>query len=128
MVQVQLASGDRLYLPKTYAYKTSWRSIFGLKFLKRVHLDRPLFATSPSFIKTDFAQECAKMMDPAKDPEKQLYAEGTPLGDYTRSFRNHPLQAPGQKALVHDLGRAWLAERNTRKRIVDGVSIWETTS
>ncbi|MBI1172823.1 hypothetical protein GC209_15630 [bacterium] len=125
VVQVQLASLDRLYLPRTYSYKTTWRNILGLKFLKRVHQDRPLFATSPSFIKTSFARTCAGMMDPAKDPEKQLFAEGTALGDYTRAFRNHPLQAPGRKAVVRDLGRAWLAEHGTRKRLVDGVSFWE---
>lgn len=125
VVQVQLASRDRLHLPKTYAYKTTWRSIFGVKFLKKVDLGRPEFATSPSFLKTDFARACARLMDPDKDPEKQLYADGTPLGDFTRAYRNHPLQAPGRKAVVRDLGRAWLAERGTRKRIVDGVSVWE---
>lgn len=125
VVQVQLASRDRLYLPKTYSFRTSWRSIFGIKFLKRVHLDRPHFATSPSFIRSDFAHACAERLDPSRDPEKQLYADGTPLGEWTRPYRNHPLQAPGRKAVVHDLGRAWLAERGTRKRVVDGVSVWE---
>lgn len=125
VVQVQLASRDRLYLPHVYDFKTSWRNTLGIKFLKRVHLDRPLFATSPSFIRSDFARTCAQMMDPTKDPEKQLFAEDTALGDYTRAYRNHPLMAPGRKAIVHDLGRAWLAARGTQKRIVDGVAVWQ---
>jgi len=125
VVQVQLASRDKLYLPKTYSFKASWRKTFGLKVLKKIHTDRPLFGTSPSFIRTDFANACADRMDPGKDPEKQLYAPGTELGDFTRDFLNHPLQAPDRKAIVRDLGRDWLIKKGVKKRIVEGVSIWE---
>jgi len=125
VVQVQMASRDRLYLPRTYAFETTWRKTFGLKILKKVDPTRPLFATSPSFIKTDFARMCAGLMDPDKDPEKQLYAPDTDLGAYTADFRNHPLQAKGRRAVVRDLGRPWLSARGMQKRIVDGMSIWE---
>lgn len=128
VVQVQLAARDRLYLPRTYAFHASWRDTFGIKFLKKVDTTRPTFSTSPSFIKTEFAKSCAALMDPDKDPEKQLFAVGTDLGDFTAAFRNHPLQAPGRKAMVRDLGRQWLGERGIRKRIVDGVSLWERTN
>ncbi len=125
VTQVQLASRDRLYLPKTYSFKASWRKTFGLKLFKKVHLDEPLFATSPSFLVSNFARVCAEMMDPGKDPEKQLFAPGTPLREFTRDYRNHPLQAPGRQAVVRDLGRDWLSDRRIRKRIQNGISIWE---
>lgn len=128
VVQVQLSKLDRHYLPRRYAYKTSWRSLFGLNIVKRVHLDRPIFATSPSFIETGFARSCAELMDPALDPEKQLFTGDTPLTAYTRGFLNHPLQGPGRRALVRDLGRPWLAERGIRKQIVEGRSVWRSTS
>jgi hypothetical protein len=128
VAQVQLSSRDSLYLPKTYAYKTTWRSLFGLKLLKRVHQDRPLFGTSPSFIQTKFARSCAQMMDPNKDPEKQLFAEGTNLGEFTRSYRNHPLEGPGKTAIIRDLGREWLAARGVEKKLENGVSSWASIS
>lgn len=125
VVQVQLASRDKLYLPKKYSFRTSWRKTFGFKIFKKVDTSRPLFGTSPSFIKTNFAKACADRMDPEKDPEKQLYESGTDLGEFTKNFLNHPLQAPGQKAIVRDLGRDWLNKRGLKKRIVEGVSTWE---
>lgn len=124
VVQVQLASRDRLYLPYTYAFETTWRKTFGLKLFKRANRDRPEFATSPSFVTRAFAAACARQMDPDKDPEKQLYAPDTPLGTYTKSFRNHPLQGPRRKAVVRDLGRPWLGAQGVRKSIVEGVSTW----
>ena len=125
VTQVQLAARDRTYLPLTYAYRATWRTVLGLKVMKRVHLDRPIFSTSPSFIRTDFASQCAAMMDPAKDPEKQLFAEDTALSTFTKDYLNHPLQGPNRSAIVRDLGRAWLAARGMQKRIVEGVSVWD---
>jgi hypothetical protein len=128
VVQVQLASRDRLYLPKKYAFYTTWRSILGIKFLKKVDVKRPEFATSPSFINSNFARRCAQLMDPRKDPEKQLFSVGSDLGQFTASFRNHPLQETGRRAIVRDLGRDWLQTHGLKKRTINGVSIWETTN
>lgn len=127
VVQVQLSQLDRHYLPRTYAYKTTWRGIFGLNLVKRVHVDRPLFATSPSFIETGFAKACAELLDPRLDPEKQLYTGQTPLTAFTRDFLNHPLLGPGRRPVVRDIGRSWLAQRGISKQIVNGVSIWEAS-
>lgn len=124
VVQVQLSKLDRHYLPKTFAYRTTWRSIFGLKFGKRVHLDRPLFGTSPSFISSTFARRCAELMNPQLDPEKQLYNGDTELSKFTRGYLNHPLSAPGRRAIVRDLGRPWLAQQGIEKQIRNGASIW----
>ena len=124
VMQVQLSKLDRYYLPKTYAFRTSWRSILGLKFIKRVHVDRPIFTTSPSFLVSDFAKTCAGMMDPGRDPEKQLYSGESPLTAFTSGYLNHPLMRPGRKAIVRDLGRPWLAERGITKDIIGGVAVW----
>lgn len=124
VVQIQLSKLDRHYLPKTYSYRTSWRSFLGVKFTKRVHLDRPLFGTSPSFIVSDFARRCAELMDPDRDPEKQLYTGETELAAFTRAYLNHPLVGPGRQAVVRDLGRPWLARQGIEKQIVNGVSVW----
>lgn len=128
VVQVQMAARGRLYLPHRYSYKTTWRSLFGLKIGKRTHFDRPLFSTSPSFVERDFAKRCAEMMDPGKDPEKQLYEDGTELAEFTRNYRNHPLVGHGGGAVVRDIGRQWLARHGFQKRIIDGKSIWERTA
>lgn len=124
VVQVQLSKLDRPYLPKTYAFRTTWRTFLGLKYGKRVHLDRPLFGTSPSFIVSCFARQCAEQMNPDLDPEKQLYSGDTPLSDFTRAHLNHPLSGPARRAIVRDLGRPWLARRGIEKRIVNGTSVW----
>ncbi len=67
------------------------------------------------------------MMDPNKDPEKQLYEDGTELGEFTKAYKNWPLNGPKKSAIVLDLGRPWLAEKGMRKKIINGVSIWEKT-
>ncbi|MDN5928929.1 MAG: hypothetical protein L0I29_17830 [Hyphomicrobiales bacterium] len=127
VAQVQMSARNRPYLPHRYSYKTSWINVFGLKIGKRTHFDRPLFSTSPSFIGRDFARRCGEMMDPDKDPEKQLYTDGTELAEFTRGYRNHPLVGHGRRAVVRDLGRPWLAQRGVQKRIVEGTSVWERT-
>jgi hypothetical protein len=126
VAQVQLASRKRLYLPNKYAFKVVQRRVLGLTWYKSVDQTRPLFGTSPSFIKTQFARGCAEMMDASKDPEKQLYNESSALSDYTRSFRNHPLQGPGRMPIVRDLGRPWLLARGIEKKLEHGVSSWST--
>ena len=128
VVQVQMTPLARWKSPHSYSYATRWRSLLGLKLGKVYDLSRPLFTTSPSFLRRDFAAGCAALMDPGLDPEKQLYSGTTPLADFTRAYRCRILSARTGGPLVVDLGRDWLRARGVEKEIVGGVSRWRPTA
>ena len=128
VVQVQLSALTKRKSPHRYNYPARWRKIMGLKLGKIYDLNRPLFATSPSFVSAEFAAQCAALMDPDKDPEKQLYSGMTALSEFTRSYRSLTLQARDGGPLVVDHGRDWLAQRNVQKEIDNGVSRWTSKS
>lgn len=86
---------------------------------------RPIFTTSPSFIKTTFGREVASRMKLDFDPEKQLYSEANPdLSTYTKSFRSKFL-FPRRGFYIMDTGRMWRKEKGIQKSFVGGKSIWE---
>jgi hypothetical protein len=125
VVQVQLSALARKKSPHRYNFPARWRKIMGIKVGKIYDLNRPLFTTSPSFVNTAFAARCAALMDPQKDPEKQLYSGTSELADFTRSFRSLTLQARDGGPLVVDLGRDWMADHNMVKEINDVYSQWK---
>ena len=110
-----------------YSYRATWKKFLGMNLFKEYHFDRPLFTTAPGFVKREFARNCACLMNPDKDPEKQLYSEHTELGIFTTGFRNRVMRKGKNGPLIADLGRDWLANLGIKKHIVDGVCVWNKT-
>ncbi|KQR33632.1 hypothetical protein ASF91_06530 [Rhizobium sp. Leaf155] len=99
------------------------RTILGIRF--KVGRPFPLFATSPSFLRTDFARTAASLMDDRYDPEKQFYDGINPaMEDFVRPYKNYMLGTK-KRFLITDIGREWRDERKLTKTYVDGVSNWE---
>lgn len=85
---------------------------------------RPIFTTSPSFLRGSFARQAAELMDVTLDPEKQFYTTTNPvLERFVRPFR---CVLVGNKPdfMMRDIGRQWRDDRSIEKRIVNGESIW----
>lgn len=88
----------------------------------------PKFTTSPSILRGTFARRCAEMMDLSRDPEKQFYSGvNATLEHYVAGYRNY-IFSPEKTPVIRDLGREWREQRNIRKVITNGTSIWEKAS
>ncbi|NTE86915.1 glycosyltransferase family 2 protein [Agrobacterium rubi] len=84
----------------------------------------PKFTTSPSVIDGDIARECAKLMDPAFDPEKQFYSSvNHAMERHIGSFNNY-IFSPNRVPVVEDTGREWRDERGIQKKIINAASSW----
>ena len=104
--------------------RTEHRRFLGIRFGSRLLKDEPIFTTSPSFITREFAQTCARLMDPQLDPEKQLYNNANiPLREYTRTLRNMIL-GRGPNYLIRDIGRDYRGKHNLKKVFINGQSHW----
>lgn len=101
------------------------RDIFGFKILP--NFARPIFTTSPSFIKSSFANSCSQMMDPLLDPEKQLSNGLIPsLSSFTANFKCKFLLEKSKEANIVDIGREWRLQKGLDKIERNGKSIWVT--
>lgn len=86
--------------------------------------DEPVFTTSPSFLESEFARNCAALMDADLDPEKQLYdGRNYRLSAYVAGYRNRVVGS-GPPFLIRDNGRTFRKSLGVEKRIVDGRSVW----
>ncbi|EBU8132126.1 hypothetical protein BZU93_27590, partial [Salmonella enterica subsp. enterica] len=100
-------------------------TLLGLKtpFKRRV----PVFTTSPSFLRGDFARRCADLMDERFDPEKQFSSDVNPrLERFVSGYRNL-LVGGGPDYLIVDTGRCWRDSRGITKSINNAVSTWEAS-
>lgn len=84
----------------------------------------PMFTTSPSVLRGDFARHAASLLDTRLDPEKQFY-NGTneELERYVAPFLS-TLVSHDAGFVVSDLGRGWREQRGIRKSIENGTSVW----
>jgi hypothetical protein len=86
------------------------------------------FTTSPSFLRGDFARQCASLMDFKLDPEKQFTNRtNMKLFRYSRNYRVL-LLGDGPNYPISDIGRQWRDERGIRKSLVNGASTWSDMS
>lgn len=100
-----------------------WR-LFG-KTVFRVEHNQ--FSTSPSFIDGAFARSCARLMNPALDPEKQFSNGSNPaLQRFAERYQNRFLIGNDGPDIVVDIGRDWREQRKIVKRLVAGTSVWSS--
>lgn len=84
----------------------------------------PVFTTSPSFIRGDFARTAATLMDVNYDPEKQFMRRVNPqLERFVVQYRNYIIGDIGD-FYITDLGREWRETRGIEKSIVNAQSYW----
>lgn len=85
---------------------------------------RPIFTTSPSLLRGDFARECAQLMDVAKDPEKQFYSDVNPrLQAFVAKYDNY-IFSPENQPVIKDIGRVWRDSKGIRKITENSSSVW----
>ncbi len=106
-----------------FHYEPARLKILGLDFGKGLNRKRPIFGTSPGFVRSDFGRQCAGLMDEGLDPEKQLNSLNPALNAFTAGFRNHFIGARREYVAV-DIGRQHRDEQGIVKSIVDGTSVW----
>jgi hypothetical protein len=86
-----------------------------------------VFGTSPAFFDGDFMRHCARLMDPALDPEKQMRPPfNRQLVRYLDQFRCRLLSGDRQPNIIEDIGREWREERGIIKSVSEGKSLWIT--
>lgn len=87
----------------------------------------PIFTTSPSILRGDFARQCAALMDVTKDPEKQFYSGVNPsLQAFAASHGNY-IFSPENRPVIKDIGRTWRDSKGIRKIIENSSSVWEAS-
>ena len=84
----------------------------------------PVFTTSPSLLRGDFARHAANLFDTRLDPEKQFYnGINERLERYVSPFLS-TLFSDDSGFVITDLGRDWREQRGIRKSIENGTSVW----
>ena len=107
---------------KGHLYQKRSFKLFGVK-LPRLRT-KPLFSTSPSVLRGDFARLAAGLLDPALDPEKQFYSNtNMALEARVARYRTY-IYSPRLTPVIEDTGRNWRDERRIRKDFANGQSIW----
>ncbi|MES0810418.1 hypothetical protein ABLO27_13125 [Roseibium sp. SCPC15] len=106
-----------------YHYEPSRLTFLGRDLGKSLNRRRPIFTTSPSFVRRDFAHRCAELMNDTLDPEKQLNTLNPELNAYTADFRNHFIGARREFVAI-DIGRQHRDEHGITKTVIDGNSVW----
>ncbi|WEX86493.1 hypothetical protein PZN02_002785 [Sinorhizobium garamanticum] len=97
--------------------------LFGIKIPKFTAF--PIFTTSPSLLRGEFVRDVARLMDPAKDPEKQFYYGVNPaLEEYVRNKKSY-IFSPEKRPVIKDIGRDWQKEKKIKKVIRGANSVWE---
>ncbi len=107
---------------KTFSEGIKKNKIFGVT-VSRTTL--PRFNLSPSFFDGDFAQNCAALMDPNLDPEKQMRRPHNPrLTNYIEQYRCRFLKTEDGGPLVDDIGLNWRHKRGIKKLTGASRSSW----
>lgn len=85
------------------------------------------FSTSPVFIDSKFAKECASRMKVELDPEKQFSENRNPvLESYSSQYLNKFYVGEVSPNVVSDTGRKWRKQRGIEKIFDKGVTSWQT--
>lgn len=125
--QVSLMTREKNWGYRSHFHFEPGRKTFlGLDLGKGFNKKRPIFGTSPSFLRSDFARSCADLMTEDLDPEKQLNYLNPELNAYTSKFRNRFIGARREFVAV-DIGREHRDAQGITKTIVEGNSVWSRT-
>ena len=109
-----------------YLLREARVKVLGIKLHRRIV---PFFSTSPSFYDGQFARQCAKLMDPHLDPEKQFLPGRNPkLSDFCSPYLMRVLYGQEQCGIMKDIGRSWRSERGIKKLLIHGQSVWHRES
>lgn len=82
---------------------------------------KPSFATSPSFIDSDFANGVALRIDKKLNPEKQMFNGMNPdLEKFLQQFVSTALVRWWQSPKIKDIGRDWLLKNGIQNTIING--------
>lgn len=104
-------------------YHWQKKSIFGFDIFP--NFLRPVFTTSPSFIKSAFANVCSDLMNPQLDPEKQLSNGMVPgLSFFTADYKCKFLLEKSKIVNITDTGREWRLQKGLVKIEENGKSMW----
>ncbi|WP_421980859.1 hypothetical protein [Roseibium sp.] len=106
-----------------FHYEPSRFVVLGRDFGKSVNKKRPIFTTSPSFVRREFALRCSELLDETLDPEKQLNYLNPALNSFTSKFRNRFI-GKRREYVARDIGRQHRDERGITKTVEDGSSVW----
>lgn len=124
VVQVSLMTREKNWgYRSAYHYEPARFKILGKDLGKGLNKKRPIFTTSPSFVKREFAHHCASLMQETLDPEKQLNALNPALNRFTAQFRNRFI-GKRRDYVAEDIGRAHREEVGLIKKVIDGNSVW----
>ncbi|MEL7524925.1 MAG: hypothetical protein AAFN16_04080 [Pseudomonadota bacterium] len=124
VVQVSLMTREKNWgYRSAYHYEPDRFTILGKDLGKGLNKKRPIFTTSPSFVKREFAHHCASLMQETLDPEKQLNALNPPLNQYTARYRNRFI-GKRREYVAEDIGRAHREDIGLTKTVIDGTSVW----
>jgi hypothetical protein len=128
VAQVSLLTAEKSWRFK-HPYHCQWerKRFLGISVSKRLLEHEPVFTTSPSFLRGEFANVCASLMVDSLDPEKQLYNDqNKELREFTKNFRNRLVS--GENGFpIRDTGRAYRKEAGLIKLMENGQSIWRTS-
>ena len=100
--------------------RNRWRP-YSISPLYLPDFKRPSFATSPSFLESDFAKKVALRIDTSLHPEKQMFNKLNPeLENFLQQYISTALVRWWQPPKIKDIGRNWLVENGMETIIVDG--------
>ena len=100
--------------------RNRWRP-YSISPLYLPNFKRPSFATSPSFIESDFANKVALRINNSLNPEKQMFNGMNPeLENFCRKYASTALVRWWQPPKIKDIGRDWLMENGIENTIING--------
>ena len=108
--------------------RNRWRP-YSISPLYFPNFKKPSFATSPSFIESNFAKKVASRIDKSLNPEKQMFNGMNPeLENFLQQYISIALVRWWQPPKIKDIGRNWLVETGIENTIVNGIHEYKKIS
>jgi len=114
----------RVDIPNNFnGFSSEYKYIDMGKYLRAERRDAS-FSTSPELIKAAFYKEARKYLLNNKNPEKQ-FRPGNKVYKVVKEWDYAFYAKPGDKMLIKDIGRDWMAKNKFRKKGGHGFTEWE---
>lgn len=81
------------------------------------------YSVGPTFRQTAIAKKMSALLDPERDPEKQIKVNPA-LAGYAKGLHYRYYAGFFSPPNIQDLGREWRETRGITKTVVDGTSVW----
>jgi len=108
--------------------RNRWRP-YSMSPLYLPNFKKPSFATSPSFIESNFAIEVALRINESLHPEKQMFNGMNPeLENFLQQYISTALVRWWQPPKIKDIGRNWLVENGIEASIINGKHVYKKIS